>query len=85
MAQALRRLEKEIKRINYEFENDLFEEKGINCVGPLDESVMFIWNAEIRGPEDTPYESGVFKLDIKFPKEYPFKLPSIYFLTRYFM
>ena len=83
MAEALRRIEKEYKRI-CELEDDLLEEKGIISVGPIDESDMFTWEAEIRGPEATPYESGIFVLNIKFPKEYPFKPPSIYFGTKIF-
>ena len=81
---SLRRIEVELKRINNELENDLLEEKGIIYAGPIDESDMFNWEAEIRGPEATPYESGIFKLNIKFPKDYQFKPPSIYFLTKIF-
>ena len=82
MSQALKRIEKELKKINDEY--DLLEEKGIISVGPIDESDMFEWEAEIIGPEATPYESGIFKLNIKFPRNYPFKPPSIYFRTKIF-
>lgn len=42
------------------------------------------WKAFIKGPVDTPYESGVFELAIRCTSEYPLAPPSIKFITRIF-
>merc|ERR1712168_1006923 len=39
------------------------------------------WHYLITGPPDTPYEGGVYHGLLKFPKEYPFKPPSILIYT----
>jgi len=39
------------------------------------------WHYCITGPPDTPYHEGVYHGLLKFPKEYPFKPPSIIMYT----
>jgi ubiquitin-conjugating enzyme E2 D len=51
------------------------------CVSLVDDNI-FHWNAAISGPENTPYEDGVFSLDIQYPVEYPFKPPTVQFQQR---
>jgi ubiquitin-conjugating enzyme E2 T len=49
---------------------------------PEDESkAMTHLSASIRGPPDTPYENGEFKLSIVIPDRYPFEPPRCTFLT----
>ena len=36
----------------------------------------------LRGPKDTPYQNGIFKLAITISTEYPYKPPKIKFLTK---
>lgn len=37
---------------------------------------------KMRGPPDTPYEGGIFNIECKLNTEYPFKAPTMKFLTR---
>ena len=37
------------------------------------------WNAMLMGPPNTPYDGGVFNVDLVFPAEYPFKPPKVKF------
>jgi ubiquitin-conjugating enzyme E2 D len=53
-----------------------------NCSAAPVNNDIFHWEAIIIGPSDTPYEKGIFKLDIKFGEFYPFKPPHVYFKTK---
>ena len=53
-----------------------------NCsAGPVNDTDIDNWNGTIIGPTDSPFEGGIFKVKITFPKEYPYKAPYIKFLT----
>lgn len=36
----------------------------------------------LRGPSDTPYAGGTFRLNFKTTAEYPFRAPTVTFLTK---
>lgn len=49
--------------------------------GPKKEDDLTKWSGTLVGPSDTPYEGGIFQLEITFPEEYPYKPPKIIFKT----
>lgn len=42
---------------------------------------LFSRHYVVRGPEKTPYEGGMYHGKLVFPREFPFKPPSIYMIT----
>ncbi|KAF8987345.1 Ubiquitin-conjugating enzyme E2 T [Haplosporangium bisporale] len=54
--------------------------EGIVCY-PIDDNITHL-QAEVSGPEDTPYFGGTFKIDIQIPERYPMEPPNCQFLTR---
>jgi ubiquitin-conjugating enzyme E2 D/E len=49
---------------------------------PKNAADVFNWEGMILGPSGTPYEGGLFMLEITFPPNYPFSAPKIKFLTK---
>jgi ubiquitin-protein ligase len=56
-------------------------EDPLPCVHVHPTGALSHWNVTIKGPKDSPYEGGAFRMDLIFPKEYPFKAPICSFRT----
>lgn len=70
----IRRLQSELKDININPPD--------NCSADLYSDDINNWRAVIIGPDKTPYENGIFCVDIRFGENYPFSPPICKFLTR---
>jgi ubiquitin-conjugating enzyme E2 D/E len=71
-----------LKRITKEYSQLLSNPTNDFTAGPEDHNDMFHWDATILGPTDSVYETGIFKLNIEFTQDYPFKAPRISFITK---
>ena len=70
-----------LKRLKKEFADLIEEPSYLFTAEPLEDENLFEWVGTIYGPKESPYEGGVFYLDILFPRDYPFKPPKVKFLT----
>ena len=73
---ATKRIFKDYK----EYHDSNLSQDGIYCI--MDEDNMYQMRAMIMGPEDTPYEGGIYYFLIQFPKNYPFSPPKVSIETR---
>ena len=71
------------KKLLADFENIQINPSDNFSAVPNQTNVM-IWNAVIFGPQDSPYEYGVFKLTLKFCDEYPYIPPQVQFTSKIF-
>ncbi|GEQ71095.1 hypothetical protein JCM33374_g4776 [Metschnikowia sp. JCM 33374] len=71
-----------VKRIAKELEECRQDTKSGVSLDLVNETDLTHLVGYFHGPPGTPYEKGVFKVDINIPNEYPFKPPVMKFLTK---
>ena len=68
-----------IKRLQRELIS-LREYSEFSCF-PNDNNI-FDWNVILFGPNETPYEGGIFKAKLSFTPQYPNKAPKFQFISK---
>ena len=71
------------RRINKEWNDIVVKQESPHIKSLIRPEIDNIlrWEANIEGPKGTPYENGIFRIDIRFPNDYPFKSPHLKFIT----
>ena len=76
MSRGVSRLQEEYNKIK---ENDaLCQIGGTAC--PINKDFMH-WKASLKGPKNTPFEKGIFILEMKFSPNYPDESPLVQMRT----
>lgn len=78
-ANRTRRLQKEIQDIVKDTHS------GITVTSPQGSTEIADFThfkGSFKGPPDTPYEGGLYEIDIRITGEYPFKPPEMRFITK---
>jgi hypothetical protein len=73
---AAKRLRKELQQLERSAPDEFVH------LRPSSDTSILKWKALLLGPQDTPYEGGVFELKIDCGTEYPLAPPKIHFVTK---
>ena len=68
-------------RLKYEFTN-LSKLPNVITKPEIIDSNTSVWRVTLKGPKDTPYQDGDFKIQININSDHPFKPPRVEFLTK---
>ncbi|EKU22791.1 hypothetical protein NGA_0500800 [Nannochloropsis gaditana CCMP526] len=71
----------DFSRIQKELRECAKDQKSGVTASPVGSSLNHL-SGTITGPDGTPYEKGVFKIDIQIPTSYPFEPPKMKFVTK---
>lgn len=50
----------------------------------LEDEDLFKWRVCFQGPENTPFEGGLYEATLRFPVEFPYQPPKMVFKTEMF-
>ena len=74
---------KSMKRLHKEYEDIKNDPPSYISAGPVNDN-LYEWEAVLIGPKETPYQDGIFILEVLIPNDYPIKPPNVIFKTRIF-
>ena len=74
---TFKRLEKEFKLCSQDEQL-----KDIGCNFIMEKGNYYIWRVTMKGPNNTPYQGGIFTIRITFPLNYPKSGPEFRFLNK---
>ena len=83
-ASKMKTSEAAAKRLMIDFK-EMHTEPPEGCsAAPVSESNIFVWDASIIGPDESPWEGGIYGLRLQFPDSYPTKPPRVRFTCEMF-
>lgn len=68
-----------VKRLMIEYKQLSSDPNAVVVAGPISETNYLEWEALVPGPDDTPYEGGIFPARLSFPPTYPLEPPKMVF------
>ncbi|KAK8833406.1 hypothetical protein WA577_000371, partial [Blastocystis sp. JDR] len=72
------------KRLMKDYEEIMNDPPYGISASPSNMEDLFTWDAMISGPDDSPWEGGMFALQLRFPDDYPSVPPVVRFTTPIF-
>ena len=54
--------------------------EGVSA-SPLGDENLLVWGGTVFGPDDTPWEGGIFSMRLTFTDQYPDKPPRVRFTS----
>ena len=81
--EGVKRLQREYKAMSKQYKKQIEEHGRVTdmFVAAPDPDNMFVWYYIIFGFEDAPFKGGYYMGKLIFPNDYPWKPPSIWFVT----
>lgn len=75
MAVVPKRIEKETQKLQQELP------EGISHCKPMEDNYRY-FKISMNGPPETPYEGGIYNLELFLPEQYPMEPPKVRFMTK---
>ncbi|PHH54921.1 Ubiquitin-conjugating enzyme E2 8 [Ceratocystis fimbriata CBS 114723] len=93
MSSPRRRIETDVMNMMSDYEVTLVNDSSTSvktAIGPREKTASLIVESRseffvrFKGPVETPFEGGLWKIHVELPESYPYKSPSIGFVNRIF-